>query len=113
MARRRGRAPHDLARRARRRAGRHGVRVRVPPDAHPGRADSHWGYVSNLFVRFEARNRGVGSALLAAVVAAADARGCARLVLSPSAPVMALYRRAGFIVAEDADRLLIRPGRPA
>jgi GNAT superfamily N-acetyltransferase len=30
----------------------------------PGRDDSRWGYVSNMYVREDSRNRGVGSALL-------------------------------------------------
>jgi GNAT superfamily N-acetyltransferase len=79
----------------------------------PGRPDSRWGYVSNMFVRAELRDRGVGAALLAAVVEAADARGYARLVLSPSERALPFYRRAGFVVPDDtvADhRLLVRPG---
>jgi GNAT superfamily N-acetyltransferase len=79
----------------------------------PGRRDSRWGYVSNMFVREELRNRGIGSALLAAAVAAADERGYARLVLSPSAESVSLYRRAGFVVPDEAvgdHRLLVRPG---
>ena len=78
----------------------------------PGRPDSRWGYVSNMFVRDEARNRGVGAALLAAVIAAADERGYARLVLSPSERALPFYRRAGFIVPDDSagdHRLLVRP----
>ena len=80
----------------------------------PGRPVSRWGYVSNLFVREEARGRGVGTALLRAIVAEADARGYARLVLSPSERAVALYLRAGFVVPDEAaapHRLLVRPGR--
>lgn len=79
----------------------------------PGRPDSRWGYIGNIFVREELRDRGIGSALLAAIVAAADERRYARLVLSPSARSLPFYRRAGFIVAGDAagdDRLLVRRG---
>ena len=81
----------------------------------PGRADSRWGYVSNMFVREEHRARGIGAALLAAIVAAADEREYARLVLSPSERAVPFYRRAGFGAADAAgggDRLLVRPGRP-
>jgi GNAT superfamily N-acetyltransferase len=81
----------------------------------PGRPDSRWGYVSNMFVRAEMRGRGVGSALLGAVVAAADGRGYARVVLAPSERAVAFYRARGFVVpVEDAggDRLLVRPGLP-
>jgi GNAT superfamily N-acetyltransferase len=79
----------------------------------PGRPDSRWGYVSNMFVRAEYRNRGVASALLNAIVAAADERGYARLVLSPSAEALPLYERAGFSVPAGDHRLLVRPGPDA
>jgi len=56
-----------------------------------GYAAAHWlpclfqegpdGYLSELFVRDEARGRGVGSSLLEAVVEAARGRGCRRLTL--------------------------------
>jgi GNAT superfamily N-acetyltransferase len=80
----------------------------------PRRPDSRWGYVSNVFVRQEFRNGGIGSALLAAVIAAADERGYARLVLSPSARAQPFFLRAGFVVPDDAagdDRLLVRRSR--
>jgi GNAT superfamily N-acetyltransferase len=80
---------------------------------HPGRPDSRWGYLGNMFVREDLRDRGIGSALLARILATADERGYARLVLSPSPRALAFYRRAGFIVpgdaAADGDRLLVRP----
>ena len=78
----------------------------------PGRAASRWGYVSNMFVRPEARGAGIGSALLAAVIGAAEDRGYARLVLSPSERSVPFYARAGFLVPDAAaatDRLLVRP----
>jgi GNAT superfamily N-acetyltransferase len=78
----------------------------------PDRPDSRWGYVSNMFVRADIRNRGVGTALLTAIIGAADERGYARLVLSPSERALRFYRRAGFVVPDDAvgdDRLLVRP----
>ena len=77
----------------------------------PGRLDSRWGYVGNMFVRAEHRNRGAGSALLAAITAAADARGYVRLVLSPTARAIPLYHRAGFVPAggQDGELLLARP----
>jgi GNAT superfamily N-acetyltransferase len=77
----------------------------------PGRLDSRWGYVGNMFVRAEDRNRGVGSALLSAIVATAEQRGYVRLVLSPTARAIPLYRRAGFVPAgeEDGELLLVRP----
>ena len=81
----------------------------------PGQPDGRWGYVGTVFVREDVRGRGIGSALLRTLTAAADERGYARLVLSPSARSVALYRRAGFVVPDDTagdHRLLVRPGRP-
>ena len=76
----------------------------------PGLPASRWGYVSNMFVREEARDAGVGAALLDAVIAAAEERGYARLVLSPSERSVPFYARAGFRVPDSAgDRLLVRP----
>jgi GNAT superfamily N-acetyltransferase len=77
----------------------------------PDRADSCWGYVSNTFVLAEHRRRGVGSALLAAVIATALERAYARLVTSPSTDALPFYRRHGFLAADgvDATLLLVRP----
>ncbi len=78
----------------------------------PGRPDSRWGYVSNMFVLEEFRNRGVGAMLMARIVTAAEENGYARLVVSPSPRALAFYRRAGFIIPDDTagdHRLLVRP----
>jgi GNAT superfamily N-acetyltransferase len=78
----------------------------------PGQPESRWGYVSNMFVREEFRDRGIGSLLLRAIIDTGDERGYARLVLSPSPRSVPLYRRAGFVIPDqDAgqDRLLVRP----
>ena len=83
---------------------------------HPARPDSRWGYVGNMFVCEDVRDWGIGSALLAALIAAADERGYARLVLSPTVRAREFYRRAGFIVPDEEagdDHLLVRPGPPA
>ena len=76
----------------------------------PGRPDSRWGYLGNMFVSAELRNQGVGSALLAAVIAATEERGYARLVLSPSDAAVRFYQRAGFLAPGESagDRLLVR-----
>jgi GNAT superfamily N-acetyltransferase len=68
--------------------------------------DSRWGYVGNVFVREDARNRGIGSALLGALISAAAERGYAQLLLAPSADALRFFRRAGF---DDAG--LLRRGR--
>jgi GNAT superfamily N-acetyltransferase len=68
-----------------------------------------------MFVREDLRNRRIGSALLTTIIAAADERCYARLVVSPSARALPFYRRAGFIVPDDTagdDRLLVRPTPP-
>jgi GNAT superfamily N-acetyltransferase len=74
----------------------------------PGRPDSRWGYVSNMFVRAEHRRRGVGMALLRAIVRAAEERGYVRLVLSPSEESLPLYRSAGFVAPGGEHPLLVR-----
>lgn len=65
----------------------------------PGRRDSCWGYVGNVYVRPQERDRGVGRALLDATVDHATGQGFVRLVLSPSARSVPFYRRAGFVPA--------------
>ena len=79
----------------------------------PGRIDSRWGYVGNMFVRAECRNRGIGAALLGALIDAATERAYVRPVVSPTARSVPLYRRAGFVDAdgEGGELLLLRPGR--
>jgi GNAT superfamily N-acetyltransferase len=77
----------------------------------PDRLASCWGYVGNMFVREDLRNRGIGSALLTAIVAEARARGYQRLVLSPTERAVPFYARAGFVDADAAarnDRMMIR-----
>ena len=78
----------------------------------PGRADSRWGYLSNMFVAEEFRNQGVGSALLDAIIQAARGRAYARILLSPSERAIPFYLRAGFLIPDasaGADRLLVLP----
>ena len=77
----------------------------------PGRMDSRWGYVGNMFVREDRRNRGIGSALIRAVIDAAQERRHVRVVLSPTARSVPFYRRAGFVAAdgEAGELLLLRP----
>ena len=72
----------------------------------PGRLDSRWGYVSNVFVLGQHRNRGLGRELLDAALTLARRRRYARLVLSPSDRARRLYERAGFA---RADQLMLLP----
>ena len=78
----------------------------------PGRPDARWGYVGNMFVRADFRNRGIGATLLKAITDVADERGYARLILRPTPRSIPFYTRAGFLVPDDTagdDRLLVRP----
>lgn len=59
---------------------------RLLPDGHIGR----------MAVRREWRGRGVGSALLAALIDAATSRGDARVVLNAQVQAMPFYDRFGF-----------------
>lgn len=72
----------------------------------PGMDAGAWGYLGNMFVLPEHRDRGVGRLLLGALVAHADASGLERVVLSPSERSVPFYRRAGF---DPAHQLLLRP----
>jgi len=72
----------------------------------PGRGISQWGYIANVFVLAEHRNRGVGRQLLEAAIDHARSQGYARLVLSPTERAIPFYRRAGFGAA---DELLLLP----
>lgn len=57
---------------------------------------SAWGYLANFFVCAEHRGSGLGSVMLAEVVAYADRVGWVRVVLSPSEESVGLYERFGF-----------------
>ncbi len=80
----------------------------------PDRPDLCWGYLGNMFVLERHRNAGIGTRLLDAVLAAASARGYARVVLAPTIRAIPFYERAGFVDAGEGagpDRLMVRPGR--
>lgn len=67
----------------------------------PGREPSTWGYLSNAYVAPGHRGRGIGSALLRAVLAHADQRGHVRVVLRPTERAEPLYARFGFRTEND------------
>jgi GNAT superfamily N-acetyltransferase len=62
----------------------------------PGSDSGRWGYLANAYVRPDYRNQGIGARLIDAILAYADGRGFARVVLSPSQRAIPFYRRAGF-----------------
>ncbi|HXF46123.1 MAG TPA: GNAT family N-acetyltransferase [Burkholderiaceae bacterium] len=76
---------------ARDRAGRPLGTGRLLPDGHIGR----------MAVLREARGRGVGAALLAALIEEARRRGHAEVVLSAQLHAVPFYARFGFAVAGD------------
>ena len=67
----------------------------------PERPATQWGYVGNAFVEEHARGRGLGTALMEAVLADARERRLARVVLSPSERARPLYARVGFRAADE------------
>ena len=72
----------------------------------PGRPPARWGYLGNAYVLAPWRSRGIGTALLTALLSYAQAEGFVRVVLSPSERSVPFYRRAGF---GPASSLLVRP----
>jgi GNAT superfamily N-acetyltransferase len=70
----------------------------------PGAPGSRWGYLANLFVEPRARQRGVGTRLVEALLSASIEEGLVRVVLSPSEQSVPLYKKAGFA---PADMLLV------
>lgn len=75
------------------------TRMPRPQPASGPPPPGQWGYVANVYVVAGARDAGIGTRLLDAVVAHADSHGFARLVLSPSERSVDLYERAGFVPA--------------
>lgn len=67
------------------------------PVGHLGRH----GYVSSVYVVPKLRNGGIGSALLSACLADAQAQGVDALFLWPTEKSRALYERHGFAVRKD------------
>jgi GNAT superfamily N-acetyltransferase len=71
----------------------------------PGTPEARWAYVGNVWVDVEHRRRGVGAALMDEVVRWCRASGMLRVVLNPSEMSLPLYRRLGFLPADDLMRL--------
>lgn len=75
--------------------GQLAVRI-VPGIPRPMRASDAWGYLTDAFVAPSHRDRGIGSALLAAASAWARARDLELLLAWPSDRARPWYVRAGF-----------------
>ena len=73
---------------------------RIP---HPRRLDRRAGNVQSVFVLEELRDRGIGGALIEAVIDEAHARGLGYLIVHPSERAYPLYRRLGF---RESNRIL-------
>jgi GNAT superfamily N-acetyltransferase len=67
---------------------------RVP---HPGLLDRRTGDIQSVYVVPELRNRGVGGALIAAVLREAGRRGLERVTVHSGDRPLPFYRRHGFI----------------
>ena len=74
----------------------------VPKVPRPGRFGQVYGYVTNVYAEPDARNQGIGSALLRAVIAWARERRLEFLIVWPAEESVRFYERAGFRRSEDA-----------
>jgi GNAT superfamily N-acetyltransferase len=66
------------------------------PVPRPDRPTENYGYMTNVYVKPTLRNQGIGTTLLQHVIAWAQAREVAFLMVSPSDRSIPFYRRAGF-----------------
>ncbi len=74
----------------------------VPKVPRPGRFGAVYGYVTNVYVEPDARNQGIGSAMLDTVIAWARERRLEFLIVWPSEESVLFYERAGFRRSPDA-----------
>lgn len=103
----------------------HTIYVAVAGGEIVGYAAAHWlpclflpgpeGFISELFVREEARGAGVGKALLASVIREAQERGCCRLQLvnhkSRDSYRRAFYAKNGWEERDEAALFVYDPTR--
>lgn len=78
---------------------------RVPKVPSPGRGSRDFGYMTNVYTRPEARDRGIGAELLAAVTDWAHARELEMLIVWPSDRSVSWYRRGGFAPSAEVHEL--------
>ncbi|MBM6404678.1 GNAT family N-acetyltransferase [Phycicoccus sp. CSK15P-2] len=71
----------------------------------PGRPDTRWAYVANVWTDPAHRRRGVGRLLVDALLDWCRSQGMVRVVINPSEVSVPLYRAVGFVDAADLMRL--------
>ena len=69
---------------------------RIDKVPRPYPRPSSWGYVSNVYVVPELRDRGIGRRIMDALIRESRHEGMDRLLLSPSDRAVPFYRRLGF-----------------
>ena len=74
----------------------------VPKVPRPGRFGAFYGYVTNVYAEPDARNQGIGSAVLDAAIAWARERRLEFLIVWPAEESVRFYERAGFRRSPDA-----------
>ena len=67
----------------------------------PGQPAGQWGYLANMYVAAEHRDRGIGSQLMTALLDHARGLALDRVVLSPTQRSIPFYERGGFRPAHD------------
>lgn len=75
----------------------------------PGRPRVRWMYGANVYVSEKYRRKGIGRALMSALIDFAQSNGLIRVVLAPSEMSIPLYDSLGFRVAHDLMRLDLPP----
>ena len=74
----------------------------VPKVPRPGRFGAVYGYVTNVYAEPDARNQGIGSAVLDATITWARERRLEFLIVWPAEDSVRFYERAGFRRSPDA-----------
>ncbi|MBN1976680.1 MAG: GNAT family N-acetyltransferase [Anaerolineae bacterium] len=82
---------------------------RIAKVPKPNRLDDGFGYVTNVYTRPAYRGRGIGSELMARVIAWAEAQDLECLLVGPSDASVRFYERAGFRWNEDLMEYTLRP----
>jgi len=73
----------------------------------PGHLDQQFGYITNVYMRPEYRNQGLGSRLIEHVIAWAKAQELEFIILWPSERSVPYYQREGFVYPHDAMELYL------